>query len=123
MKRLISTILVAGLLAIPTLASAQKDMSYLVNLNVNESKSVKVELPVGKSIIDISSMDEGAVYVAKLHDANGDVVATCDQVKEDHSVFCRNTTNAIALPLKIVVDVDNHSTKFITVNVHIYPAT
>jgi hypothetical protein len=122
MKRLISTIIVAGLLTIPALASAEKDMTYPVNLNVNESKSVKVELPVGKSVIDVFSYDDGAVYIAKLHDANGDVVATCDQVKEDHSVFCRNNTNAVALPLKIVVDVENHSTKLITVNVHVYPA-
>jgi len=122
MKRTISTILVACLLTIPALAAAQKEMSYPINLNVNERKSFKVELPTGKSVIDISSTDEDAVYTATLHDTNGDVVGTCDQVKENHWDLCRNKTNAIALPVKIVVDVVNHSTKYITVNVHVYPA-
>ena len=122
MKRIISTILAASLLAIPALASAQKDMTYLVNLAVNQSKSIKVELPTGKSVIEIVSFDDNAIYLATLHDTNGDVVATCDQQKENHSVLCLKAyTNAIALPVKIVVDVANHSTKFITVNVHVYP--
>jgi hypothetical protein len=121
MKRTISTILVACLLTIPALAAAQKEMSYLVNLDANQTKSIKVQLPTGKSDLQISSSDDGAVYVATLHDTNGDVVGTCDQVVNNHTVACVNHVADLGLPIRIVVDLTSKSDKLITVNVAVHP--
>jgi hypothetical protein len=104
-----------------TPAWAQKDTTYLVQLDAGQNKNLKVELPEGSSEIQIGSSDVGAIYTAKLYDANGDLVTTCDQVANNHTTLCVIRVAKLALPIKIKMDITNQTNHLLNVNVWVHP--
>jgi len=105
-----------------TPALAQKDFSYPVNLDATQTKTIKIELPEGASEVQIGSSDNNAIYVAKLYNTNGDVVQTCDQVANGHTVLCVSHVEKLALPIKIKVELTSQCNRTITVVVWVHPS-
>jgi len=119
MKALLALIAAGLLLTTPALAA--NDFTYLVQLDDHQDKTVKVELPEGKSDISINSSDKGAIYVAQLLDPNGDVVLDCKQVVNSHTVSCVGHVDKLPMSLKVRLHLINQTDQTLTITVLVHP--
>jgi hypothetical protein len=120
MKALLTLVAAGLLLTTPVLAA--NDFTYLVQLDDHQVKTVKVELPEGKSDITIGSSDKGAIYTAQLLDPNGDVVLECKEVVNQHTVPCVGHTNGLPMPLKVRLHLINQTAQTLTISVLVHPS-
>ena len=110
----------AGLL-LTTPALAANDFTYLVQLDDHQDKTVKIELPEGKSDITIASSDKGTMYAAQLLDPNGDVVLDCKQEVNSHTVPCIGHIDPLPVPLKVRLHLINQTDQTLTITVLVHP--
>lgn len=114
------TLILAGLLiAVPVWA--QTNHTYLIALEANQDRTVEFKVPAGKSDIQIASMDSGALYIAKMYDANGDPAVVCQQVSNGHTVPCIIHTNEVPNITKVKLQLTNKTDQSLTINVQIFP--
>jgi hypothetical protein len=92
-------------------------------LQAEQDKTVKIDLPAGKSDVEIGSSDKEAIYTATLIAPNGDVVLVCDKIVNNHTVPCVGHTNPLASSTKIRLNLVAKTYKDITITVWIKPGT
>ena len=112
--------LILSLLLISVVAQAQTVHTYLIALEPSQDRVVDFKVPAGKSDIQIASTDNGAIYIAKLYDVNGDPAAICQQVSNNHTVPCVVHTNDVPNATKVKLQLTNKTDRNITINVQIF---
>jgi hypothetical protein len=113
-------ILAVLLITVPVLA--QVNRTYLIALEANQDRTVEFKVPTGKSDIQIASMDSGAIYVAKMYDANGDPAVVCQQVSNGHTAPCIIHTNEVPNITKVKLQLTNKTDLNLTINVQVFPS-
>lgn len=83
-----SVVLVA--LCLSTAASADNDWTIMGQLKANETKPVKVMIPVGELAIEVFSTQGGVEFTCKFYDASGNL-----GLEQHNAVRCVGNLNSL----------------------------